>query len=154
MKKLIPFLISSALLVGVVGCETGAEKTSTDAPNTANETAEAPTTESAEQTQEDATSEVRRDQLNADIQAREERNNITGGDAVRADADLESEVRSKLEANLPASQLAVESEEGAVKVSGTVPTEEQLQRIEPLAKEIKGVKAVAVDATVAPAQPQ
>jgi len=35
------------------------------------------------------------DQLNADIKARE-RNNITGGDATKADADLESEVRSKL----------------------------------------------------------
>lgn len=152
MKKLIPFLISGILVVGAVGCENGVEKTSTEAPNSANETTEAPTADTAQTTQNDATSEVRRDQLNSDIRAREERNNATGGDADRADSDLESEVRSKLEANLPASQLAVEAEEGAVTVTGTVPTQEQFDRIETLAKEIKGVTAVANKATVAPAQ--
>lgn len=152
MKKLIPFLISGILVVGAVGCENGVEKTSTDAPNSANETTEAPTADTAQTTQNDATSEVRRDQLNSDIRAREERNNATGGDADRADSDLESEVRSKLEANLPASQLAVEAEEGSVTVTGTVPTQEQFDRIETLAKEIKGVTTVANKATVAPAQ--
>jgi osmotically-inducible protein OsmY len=77
---------------------------------------------------------------------------MTGGDADRAASDLESEVRSKLEANLPASQLAVEAEQGAVTVTGTVPTQEQFDRIETLAKEIKGVNTVANKATVAPAQ--
>lgn len=152
MKKLIPFLISSILVVGAVGCENGVEKTSTDAPNSANETTEAPAADTAQTTQNDATSEVRRDQLNSDIRAREERNNMTGGDADRAASDLESEVRSKLEANLPASQLAVEAEESTVTVTGTVPTQEQFDRIETLAKEIKGVNTVANKATVAPAQ--
>lgn len=151
MKKLIPLLISGVLVVGAVGCENGVEKTSTEAPNSANETPSAPAAETAQTNQNDATSEVRRDQLNADIKAREERNNLTGGDATRADADLESEVRSKLEANLPASQLAVEAEEGAVIVSGTVPTQEQLSKVDTLAKEIKGVKSVTNKATVAAA---
>ena len=151
MKKLIPLLISGVLVVGAVGCENGVEKTSTEAPNSANETASTPAAETAQANQNDATSEVRRDQLNADIKAREERNNLTGGDAIRADADLESEVRSKLEANIPASQLAVEAEEGAVIVSGTVPTQEQLSKVDTLAKEIKGVKSVTNKATVAAA---
>lgn len=156
MKKFIPFLISSVLVIGAVGCEAGVERTNTEAPNPSNgnESAEAPDPDTAQDTQGDATSEIRRDQLNADIRAREQRNNMTGGDAERADADLESEVRSKLEANLPASQLAVESEEGAVTVTGTVPTPEQLARIEPLAKEIKGVQSVTNEATVAPVKPQ
>lgn len=153
MKKLIPFLISGVLIVGAVGCENGVEKTSTEAPNSANETAAAPETDTAQTTQNDATSEVRRRQLNSDIRAREERNNTTGGDAQRADSDLESEVRSKLEANLPASQLAVEAEKGAVTVSGTVPTQEQLSKIDTLSKEIKGVQSVTNKATVAPATP-
>lgn len=165
MNKIIPFLISGFLFVGAVGCESGVEKTSTDAPNAASETtespavgtaspaAESPTAEAAQESENDAQSEVRRDQLNSDIRAREQRNNATGGDAIRADADLESEVRSKLEANLPASQLAVEAEQGTVTVSGTVPTQEQLQRIEPLAKEIKGVQSITNKATVAPATP-
>lgn len=154
MKKLIPLVISSVIAIGVFGCEAGVEKTSTESPNTANQSGEVPTAETAQQSQNDATSEVRRDQLNADIQAREQRDNMTGGDAERADADLESEVRSKLEANLPASQLAVEAEEGVVTVTGTVPTPEQLERIQPLAQEIKGVQQVQVEAKVAPAQPQ
>ncbi len=151
MKKLIPLLISGVLVVGAVGCENGVEKTSTEAPNSANETPSAPAAETAQTNQNDATSEVRRDQLNADIKAREERNNLTGGDATRADADLESEVRSKLEANIPASQLAVEAEKGAVIVSGTVPTQEQLSKVDTLAKEIKGVTSVTNKATVAAA---
>lgn len=154
MKKLIPFLISGFLVIGAIGCENGVEKTNTEAPNTTNETTEAPAVDKAQTTQNDATSEVRRDQLNSDIRSREERNNVTGGDAVRADADLESEVRSKLEANLPASQLAVEAEEGAVTVSGTVPTQEQLSKIDTLAKEIKGVQSVTNKASVAPAKTQ
>lgn len=151
MKKLIPFIISGVLAVGAVGCENAA-KTNADAPNTTNETAQTPDTGTAQQTQNDATSETRRKQLNADIKAREERNDATGGDTDRDDGDLESEVRSKLEANLPASQLAVEAEDGAVTVSGTVPTQEQLQKIDVLAKEIKGVQAVTNKATVAPAK--
>ncbi len=152
MKKFIPFIVGSFLVVGAVGCQDTA-KTSSDAPNTAGETVSSPAPNEAEKIKEDATSEVRRDQLNSDIRAREERNNITGGDTDRADGDLQSEVRSKLEANLPASQLGVEAEDGAVIVSGTVPTDEQLQRVEPLAKEIKGVKSVKVDVQVKPATP-
>lgn len=152
MKKIIPFLVGSFLVIGAVGCQDTA-KTSADSPNTTTENVEAPDAQTAEQIKDDATSEVRRDQLNSDIRAREQRNNITGGDADRTDGDLQSEVRSKLEANLPASKLGVEAEDGAVTVVGTVPTEEQLQRIEPLAKEIKGVQSVKVDAKVAPAQP-
>lgn len=152
MKKIIPFLVGSFLVIGAVGCQDTA-KTSADSPNTTTENVEAPDAQTAEQIKDDATSEVRRDQLNSDIRAREQRNNITGGDADRTDGDLQSEVRSKLEANLPASKLGVEAEDGAVTVVGTVPTEEQLQRIEPLAKEIKGVQSVKVEAKVAPAQP-
>lgn len=154
MKKIIPVLITGVLLIGTVACENGVEKTSTNAPNSTNETTEAPTVDTAQTTQNDATSEVRRQQLNSDIRAREQRNNATGGDAVRADADLESEVRSKLEANLPASQLAIEAETGAVTVSGTVPTPEQLSKIDTLAKEIKGVQSVNNKAVVAPAKSQ
>ncbi len=154
MKKLIPLLISGVLVIGTFGCENGVEKTNTNAPNSANETTEAPKADTAQQTQDDATSDTRRRQLDSDIRAREQRNNTTGGDADRASADLESEVRSKLEANLPASQLAVEAEDGAVTVSGTVPTKEQLSRINTLAKEIKGVQAVNNKATVAPATKQ
>jgi hyperosmotically inducible periplasmic protein len=101
----------------------------------------------------DATSKVRRDQLKSDIRAREQRNNaVNGGQAVnRSDSDLASEVRSKLEANLPDSALAVTVESGVVMVTGTVSTPAQLAKIDGLAKEIKGVSAVNMKVAVAPA---
>ncbi len=71
----------------------------------------------------------------------------------RSDSDLAREIRSKLDVNLPASSLSVKSEKGIVTISGTVPTQQQLARIESLANEIKGVQGVSVQATVAPAKP-
>lgn len=152
MKKLTIFLLSSVLLFGAAACSDNA-KTSADAPNSTNESPKAPEAEAVQKTKQDATDETRRRQLNADIKAREERNNITGGDTKRADGDLKSEVRSKLEANLPDSQLTVEAEDGVVVVAGTVLKQEQLAKIEPLAKQIKGVKNVNVKATVAAPKP-
>jgi hyperosmotically inducible periplasmic protein len=153
MNKFIPLIISGVIAVGMVGCEPPS-RTSADAPSSTNENVNAPTKETSEKSQEDATGEVRKDQIESDIRAREQRNNATGGDTERADADLESEVRGKLEANLPASQITVDAEEGAVTVAGTVPTQEQLNKIPTLAQEIKGVKSVKVETKVAPAQPE
>jgi osmotically-inducible protein OsmY len=155
MKKLTSFLLGSVLLLGAVACADDA-KTSADAPNTVETTPDIPEAEQVQDAQEDAQSEIRRNQLNSDIRAREQRNNAfnSGADQDRDSDDIASEVRSKLEANLPASELLIKAEEGMIIVSGTVPTEEQLQRIEPLAKEIKGVQSVNNQAVVAPAQPE
>jgi osmotically-inducible protein OsmY len=150
MKKIAPIAIGILLALGTAACENPA-KTSADAPNSAETVStQAPDTASTTAAQNDAQSEVRRRQLNNDIRAREERNNVTGGDTDRATGDLESQVRSKLEANIPNGALAVKAEEnGTVTVSGTVGKQEQLAKIAPLAKEIKGVTAVDVKATVA-----
>jgi len=153
MNKLTPILLSGILLFGGAACTDGA-KTSADAPNSPTETtASPPPAETVQKTQGDATSQIRQNQANSDIRAREQRNNVTGGDAIRADNDLESEVRSKLEVNITKGQLTVEAEEGVVTVGGTVPNQTDLAKIEPLAKEIKGVKQVNVTAVVAPAAP-
>ena len=153
MNKLTPILISGLLLFGVAACSDGA-KTSADAPNSTTENSKnPPPAETVKKTQADATSDVRKAQANSDIRAREQRNNVTGGDAIRADGDLKSEVRSKLEVNITKGQLTVEAKDGAVTVGGTVPNQTDLAKIEPLAKQIKGVKSVNVTAVVAPAAP-
>ena len=153
MNKLTPILLSGILLFGSTAC-TEAAKTSADAPNSPTEsTTSPPPAETVQKTQGDATSDVRKNQANSDIRAREQRNNVTGGDAMRADGDLKSEVRSKLEVNITKGQLTVEAKDGAVTVGGTVPSQTDLAKIEPLAKEIKGVKTVNVTAVVAPAAP-
>ncbi|MCF4965620.1 BON domain-containing protein [Nostoc sp. CMAA1605] len=149
MKKLTPFIISCVLVVGTAACQDTA-KTTVNAP-APDEKPTAPTAQVTQEAQQDAQSELRRRQLNEDIRAREQRNNATGGDQERAGGDLASEVRSKLEANIPNGQLTVNAkEDGTVTVSGTVNNQEQLAKIEPLAKEIKGVTQVIVNATVAP----
>ena len=147
MKKVTVLLLGGALALSLSAC--GAAKTSSEAPNTTTSSSSPSTAEPTAQTnQNDATSETRRKQLNADIRAAEQRNNVAGDKSVKSDNDIKSEVRSKLEANLPASALAISSKDGAVTVMGTVVDEKQLQKIEPLAKQIGGVKSVAIKATV------
>ena len=133
---------------------TGASTTA-GSPDAAGNTAMAPNASASpdagamQTTQKDSQSDVRRAQLNSDIRAREQRNNTNGGDAQRANGDLESEVRSKLEANIQKGLLAVQAKDGVVTVSGTVANQKDLSKIDPLAKEIKGVKSVVNKATVA-----
>lgn len=153
MKKLTLLLISSALVLGAAACQDPA-KTSVDAPSDATKNVaqtQTPDAESTEAAKNDAQSEVRRRQLNSDIRAREQRNNATGGGTDRATGDLASEVRSKLEANIPNGALTVKAEEnGKVTVAGTVINQDQLNKIEPLSKEIKGVTSVVNNAKIAP----
>ena len=150
MQKLTPILISCLLVFGVAACD-NASKTSESAPNNPNEAPQSPSAKTTDASQQDAQSEVRRKQLNEDIRAREQRNNATGGKTQRAKGDLASEVRSKLEANIPKGQLTVDAaDDGTVTVGGTVTSQKELAKIEPLSKQIKGVKTVVIKATVAP----
>ncbi|BAZ46128.1 transport-associated protein [Chondrocystis sp. NIES-4102] len=149
MKKLTLFLLGSTLLFSTVACDVS--RTSSDAPTSTDDTAKVEDATEVKTTKEDGVSEVRRKQLNSDIRAREERNNVAGDDQEKLDSDLESQVRSKLEANIPRSKLTIESEEGTVKVLGTVPSQDEYNKIMPLAKEIKGVKDVNVEVEIVPA---
>jgi hyperosmotically inducible periplasmic protein len=151
MKKFIPLCLLSIIVLGAVGCDNAA-KTSSDAPGSVKESPTAPDAKSAQTTKNDATSDVRKAQIESDIRANEQRNNMTGGDTSRSDKDLQSEVSGKLEANLPASQLTINSKNGAVTVTGTVVNQEQVGKIEPLAKQIKGVKSVVNKVAVAPSK--
>jgi osmotically-inducible protein OsmY len=136
MKKLSSFLIGS-LLIFTVACENTA-KTSVNAPEEPGEVPATPAAQTTEAAKEDAQSELR-----------EERNLLTTDRTDRAAADLASEVRSKLEANIPGGALKVEAtDDGTVTVLGTVNDQDQLAKIEPLAKEINGVRNVIVKATV------
>lgn len=145
MKKVTLVFLSSLLAASVAAC--GPAKTSSEAPNTTttaqndqnNQNVDKP---AAQASQNDATDPTRRKQLNSDIRAAEERNKVAGDQNVKADSDLASEVRSKLEANLPNSALAVDAKDGKVTVSGTVVDQNQFGKIGTLAREIKGVKAV------------
>lgn len=146
MKKIAFLLLGGVLALSVAAC--GPAKTSSEAPNSTAQSDPNMAKTTAQSNQDDATNETRRKQLNSDIRAGEERNKVAGDQSVKTNNDLQSQVRSKLEANLPASALAVEAKEGAVTVTGTVINQAQLGKIESLAKEIKGVKSVNIKATV------
>lgn len=147
MKKLTILLISSILFIGATACS-DVSKTSADAPDSVKDEVENP--QDVEETKEDAESNVRQAQLEADIEAREKRNEALGNEQERTEGDLQSEVRAKLEANIPAGKLSVEAEDGVVTIVGTVPDQKEYDTIEPLAKEVKGVKSVKIDVKVVP----
>lgn len=148
MNKLMTLLLSGSLLFGAVACDVA--RTSADAPDSVDEEINVEDPGVVEETLEDANSEVRQDQLSSDIRAREQRNDIMGDQEERTDSDLESEIRAKLEANIPRAKLTVEAEEGKVKIVGTVPSEKEYETIKPLAEEITGVDAVYMDVKVKP----
>lgn len=148
MNKLITLLLGSTLLLGAVGCDNA--RTSADAPDSVDESPVVEDPMEVEETLEDATSEVRQDQLNSDIRAREQRNDVFGDQQVRNDSDIESEVRAKLEANIPRSKLTVDAEDGNVAIVGTVPSQKEYETIKPLAEEILGVDSVEMEIEVLP----
>jgi osmotically-inducible protein OsmY len=150
MKKFIPLLLSSVLVIGAAGCQNAA-KTSASAPDNTSESPKSPDVQTTQTNQNDAQSQIRKDQLNSDIRAHEQRNNATNnGGTDRNGNALASEVRDKLEANIPDSQLAVQAKNGTVTVAGTVANPKDLSKIVPEASKIKGVKNVVNKASVAP----
>lgn len=142
-------ILSILLATSMSACST-TSKTAENAPSST-ETGKVGETGNVKTNQDDAQSDIRKKQLESDIRAREQRNKIAGDPQKRAASDLASEVRSKLEANIPKSKLTVEADDAAaVTVSGSVTSQEQLNKIAPLAKQIKGVRNVIVKAIVAP----
>ncbi|PSB20871.1 BON domain-containing protein [Phormidesmis priestleyi ULC007] len=150
MNKITLLILSSLLMLGSVACS-DASKTSSSAPDTTAKAGDSLDKSTAQSNQADATNETRRKQLDSNIRANEQRNSATNdGSANRSDAQIKSEVSSKLEANLPASQLAIDAKDGVVTVSGTVVAQDQLAKIDKLSREIKGVRDVQVKATLKP----
>lgn len=154
MKKFIPVLLTSLLVVGAAACS-DVERTSADAPASTENVGEVPEPDEVQDTAEDATSDIRQAQIASDERARQQREAAAGDTAEIDEEDVASLVRNKLETTLPASQLAIEAgEDGAVKIAGTVQTQAEYDQIEPLAKEVQGVTAVDMtNVKVAPATP-
>lgn len=150
--KIITNSVLSALLIGgigIIGYSNYYEpvaKTSPDAPNTVDSNGKKLSSMTILKNKLDATSNIRKAQANADIRAREQRHRYFTPNKPRNDRDLQSEVRSKLEMNLPTSSLAVQSDKGIITVAGMLETANSLNRIHTLAQEINGVKGVEVRA--------
>ena len=147
-KLPLSLLFCTLLIVTLSACSE--PKTTANAPNSTQTNGEMVTTKKANDAQNDAQSQTRKKQLNQDIQSREQRNNMGGDPQKRAEADLASEVRGKLEVNIPNGKLTVSAKKTEITVSGVVMNQQQLDKIKPLAMEIQGVRSVMVKAVINP----
>ncbi|MBG1269583.1 BON domain-containing protein [Nostoc sp. WHI] len=141
MKKLIPLLVSSILVVGTFGCQE-APKTGLDTPST-NEAAQAPA-KPASQTNQTA-DKTTPSAVNSNTKVKTDAEKIA---VTKANGDLKTEVSKKLNKGLPGNKLEVENKEDEIILKGTVASVEELQKAETLAKEVQGVKMVKVEAKV------
>ena len=129
MKKIIPLILGSLLFLGANACSQNPEASDTDGG-------------------------VRSDQRESDARAREQRDSLTTmveGEQPLSD-DLAVDVRNLLESNLPDSRLAVnvDVEEKTATVTGTVKSQEQFDRIQPLAMEVEGIELVNNNTEIKP----
>ncbi|MEH1971606.1 BON domain-containing protein [Nostoc sp.] len=151
MKKLIPLLVSSILVVGTFGCQE-APKTGSETPSSTNQAAQAPATPASQINQT-------ADRTTAKIPAKETAPLAASTDtkvkidsektaATKAKSNLKTEVSEKLNKGLPGNKLQVETKEGEIILKGTAASAEELKKAETLTKEVQGVKTVKVEAKV------
>lgn len=138
MKKFIPFLVSGILLIGAVGCGEKAAKTGSEEPSATNEALQSSGREvsGVEDSNQPEAETAPTDPTDADSTENPQESNLS------------KEVSEKLKEYLPTSNLEVNEQEGIVTVGGTVTSQEELQEIEPLTKEVEGVKSVNIEAKV------
>ncbi len=129
MKKLMPFVVSGLLLFGTAACGGGGADTAST-PGGANDPA-APAKEAAQKTETAA--------KNTADGVKKTAANATGG--------VKTVIKNQLSKKIAGSKLDVSEKDGVVTVTGTVPTEADKKKIEPLIKDAKfqGVKSVKVD---------
>ena len=139
MKKLIPFVVSGILLIGTIGCQ---EATKTGSETGTTNEAGTPAKEASQKT--DGT--MKNDGAMKNDSA------MKNGDAMKGGTDTKSLVNSKLTEKIPGSKLAAQDKDGVVTVTGTVPSQADIKKIEPAVKEVKGVKSVKVEAKVGSAK--
>ncbi|MBD0389497.1 MAG: BON domain-containing protein [Nostoc sp. C3-bin3] len=146
MKKLIPLLVSSILVVGTFGCQE-APKTGSETPSTTNEVAQVPATPASQINQTAKIPGTPTTPLAASRDTKVKTDSKKTA-ATKAKSDLKTEVSEKLNKGLPSNKLEVENKEGEIILKGTATSAEELQKAETLAKEVQGVKTVKVEAKV------
>jgi hypothetical protein len=116
MNKITAFTLSGVLLFGAVACNNNdVAKTDEAAPDSVSGPVKTPEAEEVKEARKDGENQTRQAQLESDIRAREQRNNMgINGQQVRDDDNLASEVRDKLEANIPGGLLTVKAKDGIV----------------------------------------
>ncbi|MCC5648277.1 BON domain-containing protein [Nostoc sp. XA013] len=151
MKKLIPLLVSSILVIGAFGCQE-APKTGSETPSTTNEAAQVPAKPASQinQTAKIPGKETTPLAASTDTKVKISSEKTA---ATKAKSDLKTEVSEKLNKGLPGNKLVVENKEDEIILKGTATSAEELQKAETLVKEVQGVKTVKVEAKVEAMKP-
>jgi len=137
MKKLIPFLVSSVLLAGMVGCQE-APKTGLETTGTTSETLAVPAKPASDTTRI----------IDNSTATPSATSTATPSATSTSTTDLKTEISKKLKASLPENKLEVVNKNGAIILKGTATSQQEITQAETLIKEVAGVKSVKVEAKV------
>jgi osmotically-inducible protein OsmY len=137
MKKLIPFLVSSVLLAGMVGCQE-APKTGSETTGTTSETPAVPAKPASDTTRN----------IDNSTATPTATSTATPSATSTSTTDLKTEISKKLKASLPENKLEVVNKNGAIILKGTATSQQEITQAETLIKEVAGVKSVKVEAKV------
>lgn len=141
MKKLIPFLVSSVLLAGMVGCQE-APKTGLETTGTTSETLAVPAKPASD------TTRIIDNSTATPTATPTATSTATPSATSTSTTDLKTEISKKLKASLPENKLEVVNKNGAIILKGTATSQQEITQAETLIKEIVGVKSVKVEAEV------
>jgi len=141
MKKLIPFLVSSVLLAGMVGCQE-APKTGSETTGTTSETPAVPAKPASD------TTRIIDNSTATPTATPTATSTATPSATSTSTTDLKTEISKKLKASLPENKLEVVNKNGAIILKGTATSQQEITQAETLIKEIVGVKSVKVEAKV------
>ncbi|MBS9389917.1 MAG: BON domain-containing protein [Dolichospermum sp. WA123] len=137
MKKLIPFLVSSVLLAGMVGCQE-APKTGSETTGTTSETPAVPAKPASDTTRI----------IDNSTATPTTTPTATSTATPTSTTDLKTEISKKLKASLPGNKLEVVNKNGEIILKGTANSQQEITQAETLIKEVAGVKSVKVEAEV------
>ncbi|MTJ51092.1 BON domain-containing protein [Dolichospermum sp. UHCC 0259] len=145
MKKLIPFLVSSVLVAGMVACQeapkTGSETTGTS--TTAPVVPAQPASDTTRITDNSTTTPTATPTTTSTPTP-----TTTPTATSKSTTDLKTEISKKLKAALPANKLEVTNKDGEIILKGTATSQKEITQAETLIKAIPGVKNVKVEASV------
>ena len=149
MKKLIPFLVSSVLVVGMVGCQE-APKTGSETTGTTSETPAVPAKPASDLTPitDNSTPTPTATPTETPTETPTPASTPTATPAPKTQADLKIEVSKKLKEGLPGNKLEVANKDGEITLKGTATSKEEITQAETLIKQVAGVKSVKVEAKV------
>ncbi len=68
----------------------------------------------------------------------------------KTEGGLKAAVNKKLQAGIPGNKFVVENKQGEITLKGVASSQEEIEKAEKLAREVKGVKSVKVEAKVQP----